>query len=71
MGASIYDNDLRQACREVMADPEVRSRYPEGMTSGEVLAEIRHKKGDDAFPYVDILDVHDELTAIYGKPLDR
>lgn len=71
MPASIHDNDLRRACKEVMDDPEVTARYPEGLDSASILMEIRAKKGADAFPYADILDVHDEMTALYGRPGGR
>lgn len=67
MASSERTNDLREACKEVMEDAEVRARYPKGLNSGDILGEIRKKKGDDAFPLVSILDVHDEMDALYGK----
>jgi len=68
MAASIHDNPLRQACKEVMEDREVRKRYPEGLDSADILREIRVKAGADVFPLVTILDVHDEMEALYGRP---
>lgn len=58
---------LRDACREVMGDPEVQARYPKGLTAADVLTEIRVKR-PDAFPLVSWLDVHDEMTEFYGRP---
>lgn len=59
---------LRDACQEVMADHEVMKKYPNGVSSADVLNEIRVKHGDDAFYLCTILDVHDEMEALYGKP---
>lgn len=58
---------LRDCCIEVMNDREVVSRYPNGLDGNDILAEIRVKHGPDAFPYVSILDVCDEMTAVYGR----
>lgn len=59
---------LLDAIREVMSDPDIRVRYPEGLDSGEVLAEVRTRFGDDAFPYVTVIDVADDLRSFYGAP---
>ena len=61
-------NPLGEAVRGVMKDDEVRARYPEGLTAGDVLTEIRHKHGGDAFPLCTWLDVHEELSGFYGRP---
>lgn len=58
---------LRDAVGDVMSNPEIRARHPEGMTAGTVLEEIRGVY-PRAFPYASMLDVHDELSAIYGAP---
>lgn len=58
---------LREACAEVMDDAAIKAKYPDGLTSGDVLAEIRVKH-PGAYPLCSILDVHDELSALYGKP---
>lgn len=73
MAASIHDNDLRRCCKEIMelhADPhsDLRKRYPRGMDSNDILVEIRELHGLDAFSLCSILDVHDEMTALYGDP---
>lgn len=59
---------LLDAVRDVMSDKSVTSQYPkEGLNAADVLKEIRIKYGDDAFPYVSVIDVADELQAFYGK----
>lgn len=64
---------LREACAEVMSDKAVTAKYREqgGMTSADVLNEIRGKHGADAFGLCSILDVHDEMSALFGKPTGR
>lgn len=57
---------LRDACAEVMGDPEVRKKYPDGLTSVQIREEIEIKH-PGGFPFATWLDVHDEMTAIYGK----
>lgn len=57
---------LMEACREVMADPAMRSRYPEGLMARDILGEIRAKHGDDAFALCSIIDVCDEMQKLYG-----
>ena len=57
---------LRDAVQEVMQDPEVRGRYPQGLTGSEVLIEIR-KKHPGGFPLCSPLDVIDELRILYGE----
>ncbi len=59
---------LIDACAEVMADRELQAQYPKGMDSGDILTEIRVKHGADAFALCTILDVHDEMTKLYGRP---
>lgn len=56
---------LLDACREVMNDPIVMAKYPRGINSAEMLAEIRVKH-PDAFPLVSVIDVADEMIAFYG-----
>jgi len=57
-------NPLTEACREVMRDSSLRSKYPEGPTSVQILDEIRLKHGADAFPLCTWIDVHDEMTKL-------
>lgn len=57
---------LREACAEVMKDKEVTGQYPDGMNSSEILWHIRDKHGAEAFPYVSIIDVCDEMRSLYG-----
>ncbi len=57
---------LSDAIREVMRDDGTRFKYPEGMTAVDVLDEIRLKFGPDVFPLCTWLDVHDDITAMYG-----
>jgi hypothetical protein len=57
---------LREAVAEVMADDEVRSLYSKGLAAADVLHEIRVKHGKDAFALCSVLDVCDELEALYG-----
>ena len=59
---------LLDACREVMSDPEVTARYPDGLNSADVLTEIRGKHGADAFPLVSVIDVADEMRSFFGRP---
>lgn len=59
---------LGEACRVVMEDTEVTARYPKGLNGGDVLMEIRTRFGANAWPLVSVLDVIDELTALYGRP---
>lgn len=56
---------LLDACREVMADPDTKRYYPDGLNAAEILLEIRSRHGDDAFPLVSILDVCDEMRKLY------
>lgn len=72
---SDFPNDLRRCCHEVMVEHStpgsaVRQRHPEGLTAADVLDEIRLKR-PDAFPLCTWLDVHDEMTALYGKAPNR
>lgn len=57
---------LREACLEIMEDRVVRDKYPEGLMAKDILHEIRVKHGEDAFVYCSILDVCDEMKALYG-----
>lgn len=59
-------NDLRRCCGEVMDDAEVRGRYPNGLSAADILTEIRVKR-PGAFPLVSVLDVCDEMNALYPK----
>lgn len=58
---------LLDACREVMSDPGVRTRYPDGLAPRDILTEIRVKH-PGAFPLCSVIDVADEMRAFYGKP---
>lgn len=58
---------LREACRAVYENDEVRARYPDGMDSAMILGEIR-RAHPGSFPLVSILDIHDEMSALYGRP---
>jgi len=72
MAATIHDNDLRRCCKEVMdlyaQSDSMRNLYPDGMNSAAILTEIRAIHGEDAFSLCSILDVHDEMEALYGVP---
>jgi hypothetical protein len=57
---------LSEACQEVVADLEIRADYPEGLMAKDILFEIRVKHGPDAFPLVSIIDVCDEMEALYA-----
>lgn len=48
-----------------MDDESIVACYPNGLDGNDILAEIRFKHGDGAFPYVSILDVIDEMRALY------
>lgn len=58
---------LLDVCREVMNDASLRPKYPKGMTAVDVLEEIR-ARDPEAFPLCTWLDVHDEMSAFYGRP---
>lgn len=58
---------LNDAVREIMNDRAIDPKYTKGMTPGEVLTEIRVKHGEDAFSLCTVIDVADELQAIYGR----
>lgn len=58
---------LLDACREVMRDPSIKAKYPEGLLSYDVLAEIRMRHGDDAFPLCTVIDVANEMRAFFGR----
>lgn len=58
---------LLDACREVMRDHTVMARYPDGLSAGDVLTEIRTKHGDDAFPLVSVIDVANEMQRFFGR----
>lgn len=58
---------LLDACREVMSDPTMKGKYPDGLAAADILNEIRIKHGEDAFPYVSLIDVCDEMEAFYGQ----
>jgi hypothetical protein len=47
------------------------AKYPNGMNAGDILTEVRAKYGADAYPYCTIIDVCDEMDAMYGKPGKR
>lgn len=49
-----------------MGDATVLARYPKGLNSREILAEIRQKHGSDAFPLVSVIDVANEMRSFYG-----
>lgn len=49
-----------------MNDPEITDRYPKGLNASEVLREIRVRHGEDAFKYCTVIDVADELKAIFS-----
>lgn len=57
---------LLEACREVMQDKSVTSKYPQGLDGNDVMTEIRIKH-PDAFPLCSIIDVVDEMRKIYGR----
>jgi hypothetical protein len=57
---------LLDACREVMSDAVVTAKYPEGLSSVDVLTEIRAKHGPTAFPLCTVIDVADEMRSFYG-----
>lgn len=57
---------LREACAEVMADPAVIARYPDGLDGNDVMTEIRRKHGQDAFALCSVIDVVDEMRALFG-----
>lgn len=50
-----------------MNDKSVTSKYPNGLDASDVLTEIRAKHGDDAFALCSILDVCDEMAALFGR----
>ena len=56
---------LLDACREVMRRVP-KSAYPDGLSSADVLKEIRVLFGPDAFPLVSVIDVADEMRSFYG-----
>lgn len=53
---------LKDAIQAVMAEAT------ESMTAVMVLDAIRVKYGSDAFPLCTWLDVHDDMTEMYGRP---
>ena len=59
---------LLDACREVMSQSKeyLNREYPHGLSSSDILKEIRFRYGPDAFPLVSIIDVADEMRAFYG-----
>lgn len=57
---------LLDACREVMGDQSVTSRYPDGLNAVDVFEEIR-KRRPGAFPLCTVLDVADEMRSFYGR----
>ena len=57
---------LLDACREVMDDPAIQSHYPDGLSSVDVLMEIR-RKHPGGFPLCTVIDVADEMRAFYGR----
>jgi hypothetical protein len=58
---------LLDACRSVMRDDH-GDKYPDGLDSADVLAEIRAKFGADAFPLCTVIDVANEMRAFFGVP---
>lgn len=56
---------LSDAVREVMQDPEMQRKYPQGLNAVDVLTEIRARE-PGAFPLCTVIDVADELQSIYG-----
>ena len=62
---------LFEACREVMLDKSVTSKYRDvgGLQARDILAEIRIKHGADAFPLVSIIDICDEMRELYDRYL--
>lgn len=57
---------LLDACREVMSDREVTSKYLAGLDAADILTEIRNKHGRDAFALCTVIDVADEMRSFYG-----
>jgi hypothetical protein len=57
---------LLDACRTIMSNGEMMARYPKGLSSADVLTEIRSKWGAFAFPFVTVIDVADEMRSFYG-----
>lgn len=57
---------LLDACREVMSDPEMKTKYPDGLDGFDIITEIRIKHGEDAFNLCSVLDVIDEMQKFYG-----
>jgi hypothetical protein len=49
-----------------MSDAVVTAKYPEGLSSVDVLTEIRAKHGPTAFPLCTVIDVADEMRSFYG-----
>lgn len=56
---------LLEAVRQVMNDKAIRAKYPAGLSSVDVLREIRIKFGADVYPYCTVIDIADELRRIY------
>jgi len=57
---------LLDACREVMRDPAMSARYPDGLDAADVLTEIRARHGAGAFALCSIIDVADEMRSFFG-----
>lgn len=58
---------LADCCLEIMEDPNMKSKYPEGLMAKDILNEIRVKHGENAFELCSILDVCDEMNKLYPK----
>lgn len=59
-------NPLREAVRAIMDDHDIQQDFPDGMSAVDVLTEMR-ERNPDAFPLCTVIDVADELRAIYGR----
>lgn len=61
---------LGRLCAHVVLERDM-DRFPDGITAGDVLGEIRRRFGPDVFPLISFPDVHDAMSEYMGPAKGR